>query len=92
LCPLIYRSFGSLTASTALGAARGASGGAGGAALGGLKGAATSGVKSYDAYSQLNERMNEIESLMSRRSLMQKYIAKETKKLRSYYDELEQIE
>jgi len=88
----VDRSLLNLGAGTALGAARGASGGVGGAALGGLKGAATSGVKSYDAYSQLDELMKEIGTLRSRVSWYDKYVAEEQEMLRSYYDELEQME
>ena len=87
-----YRSFGGLVASTASGAARGASAGASGAAIGGLKGAATSGVKSYDAYSQLNEKRKEAEILQRSVSWFEKYVDKEREKLRSIYDELDQLE
>jgi len=49
-------------------------------------------VKSYDAYSQLDELMKEIGTLRSRVSWYDKYVAEEQEMLRSYYDELEQME
>jgi len=63
-----------------------------GGALGAGEAALVAGGDIYDANSLLNEKMKEIDSLKRSVSWFDMYEANESKKLRSYYDELEQME
>jgi len=54
--------------------------------------ALTSVGKVYDAGSKLSEKRKEIENLKRTISWFDEYVAKEAETLRSYYDELEQME